>query len=102
MTLKNKIDSVDVYLVHPKKYTGVVDGVLQSVDSSRSDAVTHWKHSYPMAFYLLAFSIGDYAHITQDMVWDKDSVRVQNYVFKDQVFWVDSTKNLFTIRFLIW
>ena len=40
----------------------------------------------------MAFSIGDYAHITQDLVWDKDSIRVQNYIFKDQVFWVDSAE----------
>jgi len=91
MTLQDKIDSADIYLVHPKEYLGVSNGLLQSVDSSRSNAVTHWKHTYPVAFYLIAWSIGDYAHITKKAKWKSGAINVENYVFKDQVFWVDST-----------
>ncbi len=88
MTLQDKIDSADIYLLHPKQFTGVSNGLLQRVDSSRSKAVTHWKHTYPMAFYLLAFSIGDYNHISQDIIWPYDTVRVENYIFDDQLPWV--------------
>ncbi len=93
MSLQDKIDSCDIYLVHPKQYTGVTNGLLQAVDSSRSNAVSHWKHSYPMVFYLLAFSIGEYSHISQDLKWSSDSIRVENYVFKGQEFWVANAEN---------
>ncbi len=101
MTLQDKIDSADIYLVHQKNHLGVSNGKLQGVDSSRSNAVTHWKHSYPMAYYLLAFSVGDYAHISQDIVWDKDSVRVENYLFKHQVFWIDSVEQQLLQTFVL-
>ena len=101
MTLQDKIDSADIYLIHPKNYTGVSNGKLIEVDSSRVESVSHWKHSYPMAFYLLAFSVGTYAHISQDMVWDKDSIRVENYLFKHQVFWIDSVEEQLLKTFVL-
>lgn len=93
MTLQDKIDSVDIYLAHPKQYTGVSNGLLQGVDSSRSQAISHWKHNYPMAFYLLAFAIGDYDHITQNLKWKTDSIKVENYLFKNDAWWAQQAKD---------
>lgn len=93
MTLQDKIDSVDIILSHSKNVTGVANGLLETVDSSRSTAITHWKHRYPVAYYLIAWSIGKYEHVTQNLSWKNKSIKVENYLFENQVFWVDSVED---------
>ena len=56
-----KADSMDIYITHPEVYKAVTNGLRQSVTpAAGSRAVTHWKHRYPIATYLMAIAISDY------------------------------------------
>ncbi|MEJ7610278.1 MAG: M1 family aminopeptidase [Ferruginibacter sp.] len=59
--IKDKADSVDIYLIHPSQYKGASNGMLQSETAiAGNKTVTHWKHRYPIASYLVCMAITNY------------------------------------------
>ncbi len=68
--LEDKADSIDIFLKHPTHfavgesapvtYRASSNGLLQSEIPDGSYTVTHWKHKYPIASYLVAFALTNY------------------------------------------
>jgi aminopeptidase N len=61
--LGDKADSIDVFITHPSAYKAASNGLLQSetlIDGG-TKMVTHWKHRYPIASYLMCFAVSNYA-----------------------------------------
>ena len=69
--VNDKADSVDVYITHPSTITstaGIIfpckaasNGMLQSETTlAGGKTITHWKHRYPIASYLLCIAITNY------------------------------------------
>ena len=56
----NKTDSIDVFVKHPAIYKAASNGLLQSETPVGTNMVTHWKHRYPIATYLVCFAVTNY------------------------------------------
>lgn len=62
--LDDKADSMDIYITHPSKYTASSNGVLIDKALNGSSTVTHFKHRYPVASYLVAFAVTNFSVFT--------------------------------------
>ncbi|HYF32057.1 MAG TPA: M1 family aminopeptidase [Chitinophagaceae bacterium] len=72
--LDDKADSIDIIMRHPAIYTSSSNGMMISRQTAGSDAVTHFRHRYPIATYLVAIAVTNY-------VVRNDTVRVDNKVY---------------------
>ncbi|MBS1496683.1 MAG: T9SS type A sorting domain-containing protein [Bacteroidetes bacterium] len=61
--LGDKADSIDVYITHPSNYKAASNGLLQSetLINGGTKMITHWKHRYPIASYLVCFAVTNYS-----------------------------------------
>ncbi|MDA0686454.1 MAG: M1 family aminopeptidase [Bacteroidetes bacterium] len=83
-TLHDKIDSIDIYIYTDTGMKAGSNGLLvEQWVQSDTQAVYHWKHRYPVATYLVAMAVSNYAEYTQYAHWStsKDSMPMLNYVF---------------------
>ena len=56
----SKIDSIDVFIETPAGMLAAGNGLLQSIDSSGTSWIHHWKHTYKIAPYLISTVVGEY------------------------------------------
>ena len=86
--LNDKIDSVDAFITVPGANEAVSNGVL--VGSSSIDGglhtTYHWRHRYPIAFYLIATAVCDYAVSTLDIVVPDDTIPMWTYAYPQDDF----------------
>lgn len=82
-SLSDKIDSLEITLLCDTQFVGVANGVLVAqgiVDSNL--AFYKWKHSYPVAPYLVAISVANYEVVDlQAETIHLDTFRIQNFVY---------------------
>ena len=82
--LTDKIDSIDVYVNMPKGNHAASNGILVSETSLDSNStLAHWKHRYPIADYLIAVAVTNYARYSDYYVSGTDSVEILNYVYPE-------------------
>jgi aminopeptidase N len=81
--LEDKIDSVTFNLICDKKLLAGSNGLLVNVEDMGSDHILTWKTYYPMAYYLLSFSVADYMDYSYyaPLSDESDTVLVQNYIY---------------------
>ncbi len=80
--LSDKADSVYVYITAPRPFKGVSNGVLSDVaDVGTEKRRFEWKSRYPIAYYLISLTVGDY--IQYDLTADVNGVLVSqpNYIY---------------------
>ena len=60
--LDDKADSIDVFITNPIAYKAASNGMLQSETpiSGGTKLLTHWKHRYAIASYLICFAVTNY------------------------------------------
>lgn len=82
--LKEKIDSIDVFIHVPSEYTAVSNGLLQSKNLHQNKNIFHWKHNYPIPSYLIALAVSKYDVIKQKSVLSNgDSLQIEDYLLPD-------------------
>ncbi len=85
-SLRDKIDSIDMWLTVPDTLKGGSNGKLVAVTTV--DA-THkrfeWKERYPIDYYLISFAVANYVDYSYYMHFSSstDSMLVQNYVYSN-------------------
>ncbi|PQJ10630.1 hypothetical protein CJD36_011700 [Flavipsychrobacter stenotrophus] len=85
-SLRDKIDSVDMWLTIPDTLKAGSNGLLKAV--TPIDA-THnryeWKERYPIDYYLISFSVANYMDYSYYMHFtgSPDSMLVQNYIYNN-------------------
>ncbi len=85
-SLADKIDSVDMYLTIPKECLAGSNGILVKTESiSESMKKLHWKHRYPIDYYLISFAVAEYMDYSYRVKLPgvKDSLLIQNYIYSD-------------------
>lgn len=84
--LSDKIDSLDVLVRTPAAYRVACNGLLQSVSNDGATRIHHWKTRYPIAAYLVAIGVTDYAAYS-DLVdlGGGDTLEVLNYVYPEHL-----------------
>lgn len=79
-----KVDSIDIFIRHPTDLTAVSNGVLQSITTdTENKKVTHWKHHYPIATYLIAISVGKYITFDNYLPTRTGQFLMQTYCFSE-------------------
>ena len=58
--LKDKVDSIDVYITCPAPYTSVSNGKLISTVTTAGNTTRHFKHNYPIPAYLISLNVSNY------------------------------------------
>jgi len=82
--LTDKIDSIDVYVVMPKGNHAASNGILVSeTPYGTNSTLDHWKHRYPIASYLIAIAVTNYAIYSDYYKNGTDSIRILNYVYPE-------------------
>ncbi len=81
--LTDKIDSIDVFITHPKNYKAASNGLLISEKINGDYMITHWKHKYPIPAYLIAIAVTNYT-IYKDPV-TSSGFDVVNYVYPEHL-----------------
>jgi len=72
--LDDKTDSIDVIVTHSSIYKAASNGLLQSVTTDGTNNITHWKHRYPIATYLICFSVTNFDIFTNSVHLDNENV----------------------------
>ncbi len=84
-TLNDKIDSVDMIVTTPMIYRVASNGLLISEDTIGVQKKYHWKTRYPIAAYLVAVAITDYAVYSDLVITGTDTLEVLNYVYPEDL-----------------
>jgi len=83
-SLTDKIDSIDVYVTAPAGNKVASNGILISEKTVGNEIVTHWKHRYPIATYLVAIAVTNYTVFSDYARIDgTDSLEIMNYVYPE-------------------
>ncbi|MFH1320399.1 MAG: M1 family aminopeptidase [Bacteroidota bacterium] len=83
--LVDKIDSIDVIVTTPQAYRVASNGLLVSENIVGPNKIYHWKHRYPIAAYLIAIAVTNYAYYSNYVSTGSDSLEVLNYVFPEDL-----------------
>jgi aminopeptidase N len=86
--LDDKADSIDVIITNPLQYTAASNGLRQSETILGSNKITHWKHRYPIATYLICIAVTNYKELN-------DSVQLGNVNLPMQTFCYPESINIF-------
>jgi aminopeptidase N len=82
--LTDKIDSIDVFVIVPKGNHVASNGLLISETPYDSiSTLVHWKHRYPIASYLIAIAVTNYARYSDYYNTGTESFEILNYVYPE-------------------
>ncbi len=85
-SLSDKIDSVDIIVTSPQAYFTASNGVLVSESVKDSLRTMHWKHRFPIATYLVAIAVTNYARYSDFLKLESgDSIEILNYVYPENL-----------------
>ncbi|MCB0746948.1 MAG: M1 family metallopeptidase [Ignavibacteriae bacterium] len=72
----------DIFITCDSSLTAVSNGSLINVSATGNKKTFHWKSFYPIATYLISFSVGDYVNFNQYYKYnDQDSMKISYFVF---------------------
>ncbi|MEO7561463.1 MAG: M1 family aminopeptidase [Ferruginibacter sp.] len=86
--LDDKADSIDIIITSPSQYTAAANGLRQSIIIDGANKITHWKHRYPIASYLICMAITNYEEFD-------NSVQIGNINLPMQTFCYPESLSLF-------
>ncbi|MEP7170828.1 MAG: M1 family aminopeptidase, partial [Bacteroidota bacterium] len=84
-SLVDKIDSIDIIVTTPQAYRDASNGVLISEIPSGNNKIYHWQSHYPIASYLVAIGVTNYAVYSDFVPLTVDSIEVLNYVYPEDL-----------------
>ena len=83
--LNDKADSIDVYITAPLQYTAVSNGLRKGEIISGSNKITHWKHRYPIASYLVCMAITNYAEFDKYVSVENTNLLMQTFCYPEDL-----------------
>lgn len=85
-SLADKIDSIDIIVSTPSGYKTASNGILVSDVVNEGWRTMHWKHRYPIATYLVAIAVTNYASYSDTLKLDDQRViDILNYVYPENL-----------------
>lgn len=82
-TLTDKIDSIDIYIETPLGNKAASNGLLKNAVNTGSSMIYYWKHRYPIATYLVALAVTDYAVYADMVTTNGKTIEILNYVYPE-------------------
>ncbi|MFT3884344.1 MAG: M1 family aminopeptidase [Flavobacteriales bacterium] len=83
--LSDKADSMDVYVTVSEGQRAAGNGVLVSVDVHDGLATFHWRERHPIAHYLIATAVTNYATYSDTALLPSGPVEILNYVYPEHL-----------------
>jgi len=83
--LDDKADSIDVYITAPLLYTAVSNGLRESEIISGSNKITHLKHRYPIASYLVCMAVTNYSEFTNYVLIGNTNLLMQTFCYPESL-----------------
>ena len=85
--LDDKADSIDVIITNPATYKAASNGLLQSetIINGGTKKVTHWKHRYPIATYLICMAVTDYAVFNNTVQLGNTTLPMVTYCYPEDL-----------------
>ena len=85
-SLVDKIDSIDIIVTSPEMYRTASNGILVSDKIVNGFRKMHWKHRYPIATYLVAIAVTNYA-VYSDWadLGNGRKLEILNYVYPENL-----------------
>lgn len=84
--LDDKADSIDVFITAPAQYTSVSNGLRESEIISGNEKITHWKHRYPIASYLVCMAVTNYAKFENHVQTGNTNLLMQTFCYPESLF----------------
>lgn len=94
--LDDKADSIDIYITHPAGYKAASNGILQSetLTAGGTKLVTHWKHRYPIATYLICMAVTNYSVFNNSVQLGTVNLPMVTYCYpENQAAFENGTQN---------
>ncbi len=90
--LNDKADSIDVFIYTSNKYTAASNGLRQSVVINGDTKITHWKHRYPIATYLICMAVTNYAEFENHVQVGNTDLLMQTFCYPENLaLWQQNT-----------
>jgi aminopeptidase N len=100
--LDDKPDSIDIYITHPSKYKASSNGLLIDSITTDTTTVTHYKHRYPVASYLVAMAVTNYSTFTDTLQLPGKILPVISYVYPEDLQTFESRTHLMLQAFRLY
>lgn len=85
-SLSDKIDSIDVIVTCPGQFRTAGNGILLSENVENGHRKMHWRHRFPIATYLVAIAVTDYAEYSDSLkLTDGSIIKIQNFVYPENL-----------------
>ncbi|MEO6136701.1 MAG: M1 family metallopeptidase, partial [Ginsengibacter sp.] len=81
--LDDKADSIDVIITTPKDYSAASNGLRKSVSINGAYKTTHWKHTYPIASYLMCMAVTNYHELNHSVQIGPVSLPMQTFCYPE-------------------
>ena len=85
--LDDKADSIDIIITAPAQYKAASNGLLQSevLIATGTKKITHWKHRYPIASYLMCFAVTNYVVFNNSVQLGNVTLPMQTYCYPESL-----------------
>lgn len=83
--LDDKADSIDVIVTNPSQYTAASNGLRQSIDIDGANKITHWKHCYPIATYLICMAVTNYVEFENTVQVGSVNLPMQTFCYPESL-----------------
>jgi aminopeptidase N len=83
--LDDKADSIDVIITNPSIYTAASNGLRQSEIIDVRNKITHWKHRYPIATYLVCMAVTNYAEFDTSVSVGNVMLPMETFCYPENV-----------------
>ena len=90
--LNDKADSIDVYIFTPAQYTAASNGLRQSEVIDGETKITHWKHKYPIATYLICMAVTNFTEFENHVQIGNTDLLMQTFCYPENLsLWQQNT-----------
>lgn len=83
--LIDKADSIDIYITCPSVYQPSSNGLIISNDIVGPDRITHFKHRFPIASYLVALAVTNYVILNDTAMVGNVTIPLQSFSYPSGV-----------------
>ncbi|MDQ6903436.1 MAG: M1 family metallopeptidase, partial [Bacteroidota bacterium] len=99
--LDDKTDSIDVIITNALNYTAASNGLRQSEIINGRNKITHWKHRYPIATYLVCMAVTNYAEFDTSVLIGNTNLPMQTFCYPESfdLFKLNTPLVLKTLQF---
>ena len=83
--LDDKADSIDVYITAPLQYAAVSNGLRESEIIKDANKITHWRHRYPIASYLVCMAVTNYSEFVNYVQIGNTNLLMQTFCYPESL-----------------